>query len=228
MQWRENPESYHSRRLCRSRGSIDSEVNLRSSLMRYAQRFFFAVGFITLVYTGSTIAYAELYQRYQSWKFDQRIDTPLTKEAAMVVAIAAKSRDLTEGDLIGKLVIPRIGISVMVLQGVEEATLRLGAGHVPGTPLPGTEGNVAIAAHRDTFFRKLAGILPLDRVQFSTGAGTFEYVVTSTEIVEPEDTRPMESRGLPELTLISCYPFYFVGAAPKRFIVHAIPANSTP
>jgi len=193
--------------------------------MRFTYRFFFAVGFITLAYTAGTIAYSELYQRYQSWKFDHRIDTPLTREAAMVVAIAAKP-DLTEGDLIGKLVIPRIGISVMVLQGVEEATLRLGAGHVPGTPLPDTEGNVAIAAHRDTFFRKLAGILPLDHIQFSTAAGTFEYVVTSTEIVEPEDTRAMESRGLPELTLISCYPFYFVGAAPKRFIVHAIPANS--
>ena len=63
-------------------------------------------------------------------------------------------------------------------------------------------------------------------IVFSTAAGTFDYVVISTEIVEPEDTRAMESRGLPELTLISCYPFYFVGAAPKRFIVHAIPANS--
>ena len=187
---------------------------MRSSLIRFTQRFLFAVGFITLTCAVGMIAYAELYQRYQSRKFDNRIDTPVTKP------------ELTEGDLIGKLVIPRIGISVMVLQGVEEATLRLGAGHVPGTPLPDTEGNVAIAAHRDTFFRKLAGILPSDHIQFSTAAGTFEYVVTSTEIVEPEDTRAMESRGLPELTLISCYPFYFVGAAPKRFIVHAVPANS--
>jgi sortase A len=117
---------------------------------------------------------------------------------------------------------------VVVLQGVEEDTLHLGAGHVPGTPLPGIEGNVAIAAHRDTFFRKLAGVLPQDHIQLSTRSGKFEYLVTSTEIVEPDNTRVIESRGVPELTLISCFPFYFVGAAPQRFIVHAIPASSNP
>ena len=115
----------------------------------------------------------------------------------------------------------------MVLQGVEEDTLHLGAGHVPGTPLPGREGNSVIAGHRDTFFRKLEGIRPGDSVQFSTVRGTAEYVVESTEIVEPDETRVMESRGIRELTLISCYPFYFVGAAPHRFIVHALPARSS-
>jgi sortase A len=115
----------------------------------------------------------------------------------------------------------------MVLQGVEEGTLLLGAGHVPGTPLPGREGNSVIAGHRDTFFRKLEGIRPGDSVQFSTLRGASEYVVESTEIVEPDETRVMESRGITELTLISCYPFYFVGAAPHRFIVHAVPARSS-
>jgi sortase A len=114
----------------------------------------------------------------------------------------------------------------MVLQGVEENTLLLGAGHVPGTPLPSREGNSVIAGHRDTFFRKLEGIRPGDSVRFSTVRWTSDYVVESTEIVEPDETRVMESRGIAELTLISCYPFYFVGAAPHRFIVHAIPARS--
>ena len=135
--------------------------------------------------------------------------------------VVAESVDLSEGDVIGKLEIPQIGISVMVLQGVKEETLRLGAGHVPGTPLPGADGNSAIAAHRDTFFRKLKRIRAGDRIQFLTVRGTAQYVVDSTEIVEPADTQVMESRGRPELTLISCYPFYFVGAAPRRFIVHA-------
>ena len=103
----------------------------------------------------------------------------------------------------------------------QPGTLIAGAGHVPGTLLPG--GNVVIAAHRDTFFRKLEGILPGDRVQVATLRRTYEYVVSSSEVVDPEDTQVMESRACRELTLITCYPFYFVGAAPKRFIVHARP-----
>jgi sortase A len=140
---------------------------------------------------------------------------------AIIKNAGVGSVDLSEGDAIGKLEIPQIGMSVMVFQGVNEATLRIGAGHVPGTPLPGTDGNSAIAGHRDTFFRKLKRIRAGDRIQFLTVRGTAQYIVDSTEIVEPADTRVMESRGHSELTLISCYPFYFVGSAPRRFIVHA-------
>jgi sortase A len=82
---------------------------------------------------------------------------------------------------------------------------------------------VVIAAHRDTFFRKLRGILPGDRIQVTTLRGSYGYLVESVETVDPEDTQVMESRAYQELTLITCYPFYFVGAAPKRFIVHALP-----
>ena len=96
---------------------------------------------------------------------------------------------------------------------------------MPGTPLPDAEGNVAIAAHRDTFFRKLEEIRPGDSIQVATVGRTYDYVVGSTETVDPEDTRVLESRARSELTLITCYPFYFVGAAPKRFIVHALPIS---
>jgi sortase A len=233
-------------------GRIDSEVNMRSSLMRFAQRFFLGVGFVMLAYAGGTIAYAELYQRYQSWKFEHqigrleltkaatderlRMQAPLEAQARQRAAsrldvtietVVAESADLSEGDVIGKLEIPQIGISVMVFHGVKEQTLRAGAGHVPGTPLPGADGNSAIAAHRDTFFRKLKWIRAGDRIQFLTVRGTAQYVVDSTEIVEPAATQVMESRGRPELTLISCYPFYFVGAAPHRFIVHATRTTGT-
>ena len=219
---------------------------MRSSLMLFAQRLFLGVGSVVLGYAGVTVAYAELYQRYQSWKFEHQIGTlELTKAAADERApiqarreaqarqraasrlgatlnrTIAESVELSDGDVIGKLEIPQIGLSVMVLQGVKEEILRLGAGHVPGTPLPGADGNSAIAAHRDTFFRKLKRIRTGDRIQFLTVRGTAQYIVDSTEIVEPADTRVMESRGRPELTLISCYPFYFVGSAPHRFIVHA-------
>ena len=192
---------------------------MHSSVLRFAQRLFLGIGFVTLAYAGGTAAYAGIYQRYQSWKFEQEVAAPKVIKAAIV----EEAGDLREGDLIGKLEVPRIGISVMVLQGMEEETLIVGAGHVPGTPLPGAEGNAAIAAHRDTFFRKLERTLPGDSIRVATVRRTYEYIVDSTEIVDPEDTRVMESRARPELTLITCYPFYFIGSAPKRFIVHARP-----
>jgi sortase A len=129
--------------------------------------------------------------------------------------------DLQEGDVVGRLEIPRLGISVMVLQGTGEATLIAGVGHVPGTPTPGGDGNVVIAAHRDSFFRRLEGIQAGDRIRIATGRGVYEYVVESTSVVDPGDTQVMESRGRQELTLITRYPFSFDGATPTRFVVHA-------
>jgi sortase A len=203
------------------------EVNLHSSILRFAHRLFLWLGVATLVYVGGTAAYAGLYQRYQSWKFERvsAITRDFERRAAapkVIYAPIVEVVDLREGDLVGKLEVPRIGISVMVLQGIENDTLIAGAGHVPGTPLPGADGNVAIAAHRDTFFRKLERIASGDSIQFATVSRTYEYVVDSIEIVDPEVTRVMESRGRPELTLITCYPFYFIGSAPKRFVVHAL------
>ena len=168
-------------------------MNLHSSVLRFAQRLFLWLGIATLAYAGGTAAYAGIYQRYQAWKFEQNVAAPKVIEAAIVEDVL----DLHEGDLVGKLEVPRIGISVMVLQGMEKETLVAGAGHVPGTPLPGAEGNVAIAAHRDTFFRRLEGILPGDGIRVATVRRTYEYVVDSTEIVDPEDTRVLESRARP-------------------------------
>jgi len=194
-------------------------VNVRYSVLRFAQRLFLGFGVVALAYAGGTAAYAEIYQRYESWKFEQKLDLrEFTKESVVATAV-----DVREGDLVGKLEIPRIGISVMVLEGVESKTLKVAAGHVPGTAMPGAGGNTAIAAHRETFFRKLQGIVPGDRIHLSTVRGTHEYSVDSTEIVGPQDTQILESQSQPELTLITCYPFYFIGAAPKRFIVHARP-----
>ena len=113
----------------------------------------------------------------------------------------------------------------MVLQGMEQETLIRRCRARTGNPLPGAEGNVVIAAHRDTFFRKWRGVLPGDSIQVATVRRTYEYIVDSTEIVDPEDTRAWSPGPCSELTLITCYPFYFVGAAPKRFIVHARPAR---
>jgi sortase A len=164
-----------------------------------------------LVYAGGSLVYGRVSQMEASRHFGRD------------VIAATRHPDLAEGDLVGRLEVPRLRISVMVLQGVEDRTLVAGAGHVPGTPSPGSDGNVVIAAHRDTFFRTLERVVPGDRIQIDTATWRHEYIVESTEVVDPYETRVMESRGRRELTLITCYPFYFVGPAPRRFVVHARP-----
>jgi sortase A len=185
--------------------------------LRLAQRAFVWLGIVAVAYAGGTAVYAQIAHRYQSSMFDK------ARAATTVPGTPARAAELREGDTMGRLEIQRIGISVMIRHGAEEATLALGAGHVPATPSPGGDGNVVLAAHRDTFFRRLEGIQAGDRIRILTVGQTYEYVVDSTETVDPEDTRVMESRARQELTLITCYPFYFVGSAPKRFIVHASP-----
>ena len=141
-------------------------MNLHSSAV-FAHRLFLWLGVATLAYAGGTAAYAVAYQRYESREFQRALVTATAREpehqasSANVVKsfIAEEVYDLREGDVVGKLEVPRIGISVIVLQGIANDTLSVGAGHVPGTPLPGADGNVVIAAHRDTFFRKLEGIV---------------------------------------------------------------------
>lgn len=190
------------------------------SMLRGFQRLFLWAGIAALAYAGGTAAYSEAYQRYQSRKFDQAF-RPVPSGAT--ITRVEEEPDRHEGDVIGKLEVPRIDLSVIVLQGAEEATLLVGAGHVPGTPLPGREGNVVFAAHRDTFFRKLKDVVPGDSIRLSIASRTYEYVVASTEVVDPQNTRIMQSQAVEELTLVTCFPFYFVGSAPKRFIVHALP-----
>lgn len=130
-------------------------------------------------------------------------------------------KPLETGALIGRIEIPRLGVSTIVLEGDDSKTLRRGVGHIPDTAPPGSNGNVGLAAHRDTFFRALKDIRKDDIIRLRTLDGSYKYRVEWTEIVDPEDTQVLADTGLPELTLVTCYPFYYVGSAPNRFIVHA-------
>src|SRR5262245_41106982 len=105
-------------------------------------------------------------------------------------------------------------MSVMVMEGVSDRTLRLGAGHIPGT-------SMGIAAHRDSFFRPLKDIQKGDTIKFATIDGTLEYRVTATSIVGPKDTFVLDAKSEHEVTLVTSDPFYYIGSAPKRFIVQA-------
>jgi len=123
--------------------------------------------------------------------------------------------------LIGRLVIPRLHLSVMVREGVGEHTLRLALGHIPGTAFPGQSGNVGVAGHRDTFFRNLREIHQDDLIRLETVRGTYLYRAERTEIVSPRKVSVLNAGLYPELTLVTCFPFYYVGSAPDRFIVKA-------
>lgn len=125
------------------------------------------------------------------------------------------------GDLIGLLDIPRLRMCAPIVEGDETAALARGIGHLSDTPLPWEPGNTAVAGHRDTVFRPLARIRLGDVIAIHAGGQRYEYTVSETRVVEPNDLSVLRDEPRPTLTLITCYPFRFIGPAPKRFIVRA-------
>lgn len=139
----------------------------------------------------------------------------------------AATRGSTAPAPLAVLSVPRLSLTVPVLEGVDPAVLDRGAGHIPETASPGTAGNVGIAGHRDGFFRSLKDIRTGDEVQLETPEGREIYVVEKTWIVDPEDLSVLAPTPGPAVTLVTCYPFYYVGSAPRRFIVRAVRASGT-
>ena len=130
--------------------------------------------------------------------------------------------DVRTGSLIGMLDVPRLELSTPVIQGDDTRTLKRAVGHLPDTPMPWDEGNSAIAGHRDGLFRPLKDVKIGDEIRFRTTRAEYLYRVKKTAIVKPDDLSVLAPQDDPAtLTLITCYPFYYVGSAPKRFIVHA-------
>jgi sortase A len=126
-----------------------------------------------------------------------------------------------QGDVLGRIEIPRLGVAIAILEGTTAQTLRLGVGHIKGTALPGEPGNSGIAGHRDTFFRPLEDIRTSDEIQIQTATGISRYQVDWVRVVAPDDTEVLGAAAKNSITLITCYPFQLIGAAPERFVVHA-------
>ncbi|MDP9115158.1 MAG: class D sortase [Acidobacteriota bacterium] len=135
--------------------------------------------------------------------------------------VSAAPNGPAEGSLVGRIDIPRLDLSVIVFEGTSDDTLARGAGHLRGTAAPGESGNVALAAHRDTFFRGLRDIRPGDHISVKTPTGNYAYSVDSTAVVPPTQTEVLRPTEDATLTLITCYPFNYIGNAPERFIVRA-------
>lgn len=127
---------------------------------------------------------------------------------------------------IGILRIPKIDVEAPVLEGTDDLVLNRGVGHVTGTANPGENGNVALAGHRDGFFRGLKDVVLGDKIELVTMQGTETFVIDRIVIVDPADVSVLQPRSRPSLTLITCYPFYFIGSAPQRYIVQASVAGS--
>ena len=201
--------------------------------LRWIERALLLIGLVCL----GAFAYGWADARYTQYKEEKILEQELARQQAQATP-ASESDSLgafrearvqapprepgPQGSLVGRIEIPRLGVSAIVLEGVDKKTLRRGVGRIPGTSVPGDDGNVGLAAHRDSFFRGLRDIRKNDIVTLKTVEGTYNYQVEWTEVVRPEDTHVLDETEGPAITLVTCYPFSYVGPAPKRFIVRAL------
>jgi sortase A len=182
-------------------------------IVKWAQRALFACAVLLLGYCGFALADAWIFQMRESRDFDRQLrDQRAGSEG--VPAVAADG-------MIGRVEIPRLLLSAVVVEGFDKTALRRAVEHIPGTALPGQPGNVGLAGHRDTFFRPLKDLRIKDEIRVSTLQGNFKYEVESLRVVEPDNVGVLAPSAENVLTLVTCYPFYYVGPAPKRFVVRA-------
>jgi len=194
-------------------------------VLLWTQRLLFAAGFALLAWCAYVVLDARIFQQAEDSRLDGLLrvsqTSPTAPQHPYPTVRPARLLPAPAAGLVGRLDVPRLDISVIVIEGVRAATLRRAVGHIPGTALPGQPGNVGISGHRDTFFRPLRNIRRDDVVTLTTLLGKFRYRVVSTSIVRPDNIAVLAPTGNQILTLVTCYPFYFVGPAPSRFIVRA-------
>lgn len=209
---------------------------------RWIERVLLVVALISLGYYSYVSIEARLYQAFENRELDAILASapapspsgssrkPQPESASGSVASGSVASGLSRkerrepaaaGSAIGRIEIPRLGVSTIIRAGSDAKTLSLAVGHIPGTALPGEDGNIGLAGHRDTFFRRLGDIRDGDEIRLVTAGGTFTFRVEGTNVVEPRDTWVLNATDEPTLTLVTCYPFSYVGSAPQRFIVRA-------
>lgn len=180
-------------------------------------------GALPLSWCAASVVAAHRYQREQIQALGRLLgsrrrgpDSPGLRRAPASTAAAP-----LDPAFVARLEIPRLKLSAIVREGDGSQTLRIAVGHLPGTALPGTAGNVCLAAHRDGFFRGLARLGKGDAVTLATRTGTFAYRVDSARVVSPDDVSVLSPTPRPTLTLVTCYPFAWIGPAPRRYVVTA-------
>ena len=192
---------------------------VRRTLLQWLERGLLAFGILAL----AVFAAAHLDRAFSSRAALAEIEEPATVDVGAwsserVTAYRA-ALGLPHGPPLAALRIPKIGLEVPVFEGIDEVTLNRGVGRIPGTAPPGQDGNLGLAGHRDGFFRGLKDVTEGDVLELRTREGTRTYVVDRVVIVDPKDVSVLDDRGAPTLTLVTCYPFYYVGHAPRRWVV---------
>ena len=170
--------------------------------------FFLVVGFLCLGYAGYYVIAERAFQSIEIRKFEH--SAPLAEPHLPI-----------RGEVLGRIRVPRLNLQAIIVEGDSLQVLEKAVGHLPGTALPGEWGNVALAGHRDRLFRPLRDIREGDFIAIESNGRSYEYEVVSTFVVPPTATDVLHSTNHRELTLITCFPFNYVGAAPNRFIVRA-------
>jgi len=216
-----------------------TSLKIRSETSRRLERYFLVAGALLVAVYGSALLYRATSSRFALWRFEKDQTVAARRDPATLsaskgdgdvdVSLWAEKRIRAYRDsLVSKtdsplavLQIAKLRIRVPVFDGTDDLTLNRGVGRILGSARLGTSGNVGIAGHRDGFFRGLKDIAVGDDIDLITTEQRAEYIVDQIEIVNPADVRVLQPRSAPSLTLVTCYPFYFVGDAPSRFIVHA-------
>jgi sortase A len=190
-----------------------------SALMKTLERALLAVGVLAL----AVFAGAHLDRALSSRAALEELKEPDTLDfgawSKQRVTAYREALGVPHGPPLGALRLPKIGLEVPVFDGIDELTLNRGVGLIPGTARPGDDGNVALAGHRDGFFRGLKDVAEGDLLELRTRQETRTYVVDRIVIVDPDDVSVLDDLGAPTLTLVTCYPFYYVGHAPRRWVV---------
>jgi sortase A len=219
--------------------------------LRWLERLAWGAGIALLVIWAAAKIHSAVGSRRDLQRFSEArraptsrpalpVETPsparvLTSEAPPDESLWSKQRiegyqaSLSEktSDPLAILRIPKIGLEVAVLEGTDDLTLNRAVGHIEDTAKPGDDGNVGIAGHRDGFFRGLKDVVKGDTLELETLSGTQTYRISDIWIVKPEDVQVLDPTPEPSITLVACYPFYYVGHAPQRYIVRASRASSS-
>jgi len=195
----------------------------RQDTLRWIERGLLAVGIALGAWCAAVLVEARFHQAVATRESGQLVVTQ-----TVVPALPGDSGDAhrrspapAAGTLLGRIEAPSVHMAAPVLEGSDDGTLSRGAGHIEDTPFPGEPGNIGIAGHRDTIFRPLRRIKVGDPLTLTAADRTYHYRITRTLIVGPDDVYVLDPTKEPTLTLVTCYPFEFIGHAPKRFIVQA-------
>jgi LPXTG-site transpeptidase (sortase) family protein len=183
-----------------------------SALLMWIERGLLAAGLCLGVWCAAVMVEARIVARMPV------PDPPPATTTTLPVATTAPA----VGTWVARLDAPSVRLSATVLEGTDDATLARGAGHIEDTPFPGQPGNIGIAGHRDTTFRPVRHLRTGDPLELTTREGVYRYLITKTFIVDPKDVYVLDPGDQPMLTLVTCYPFEYIGNAPRRYIIQAV------